>query len=321
MHNKKIKIIYSFDNIDPSEGIDVFQVGPLLTSLGELIKESNRLVGTHHKDIGINVKPFSEGSFIQELVLYAPDTYEAVKSLISNNDVQTIKEVLEWIGIIGGSGFSLFKLIKFLNGRWEKIEEVGPDEYRYYAGDDNSVTVNAKVHALVQNVKIQQNIKQVFYTIPKNVDPDSTSITTYDADSPDSTKVHFGEDEIKSIGIYAEQELSDVGKDENSSKATLYLKPKQGSYRGDRGPYSFFYGDGRNVLSNVTIEDPEFLKSLNEGRVRLHTNDVIKAEVITVQRVDINNEIYAHHTITHVLDYREGSSPYQSEMFDNKDTQ
>lgn len=320
MSKEKIKIVYKFNNISAEEGIDIFEAGPLLMSLGELIKESNRLVGNHPRDIGINVKPVEPGSFIQELLIYAPSWYQDITTLLNQGSVKDLKEVLEWIGIIGGGtaavGGSLFAVIKKLKGRWTKVEEAGPNEYKYFSENGDTITVNGPVHTLIQSPVIQKTVNNVFYTIPKEVSKDGdVSISTYEVDRPD-TIVTFDEDDIESFNRYANQELSDVGKDKLESTTTLYLKPKQGSYKGDRGPYSFL--NGRDVVSPVSIEDEDFLQQLSAGIVRLHTDDALQVRLRTEQKIDRNNDIYTHHYIEKVLDYRMAERGQQTDIFQDK---
>lgn len=138
----------------------------------------------------------------------------------------------------------------------------------------------------------------------------------HEVDRPDTVQT-FDQEDIESFGHYAKQELSDVGKDTNESTAALYLKPKQGSYKGDKGPYSFL--NGRDVVSPVSIEDVDFLQQLSAGTVRLHTDDVLQVRLRTVQKIDRNNDIYTHHYIEKVLDYRKAEHLRQSDMFNDVD--
>ena len=55
---KKIDLIYKLDGT--IDGIDLFELSPILLSVGQLIKRSNDIVNPLGKDIGINVKPFEK---------------------------------------------------------------------------------------------------------------------------------------------------------------------------------------------------------------------------------------------------------------------
>jgi hypothetical protein len=48
--------------------IDIFKLAPTLLALGGLIQASNRELFPDGQDVGVNVKPFREGSFIVDLL-------------------------------------------------------------------------------------------------------------------------------------------------------------------------------------------------------------------------------------------------------------
>lgn len=310
MDNSKIKLVYKFETVDADTGIDIFKAGPLFVSLGELIKEANQLVGKNPADIGINVKPAAPGSFIQEFVIYAPSWYSQIVHLVNTTQAQDLKTVLEWIGLISGGSISLIHFIKWSKGKWDRVEDAGPGEYKYFVGDQ-TLTVNREVHTLIQNATIQNNVKNVFYAYPREIAGEEATLSTYDVDDPDSSRVEYTEEDIESFGTYADQELLET--DATETNGTFLVKPKHGSYRGDKGPYSFFI-NGNNVLSPVYIEDDNFLEQLTNGDVRLHEHDVLKVSLKTIQKLDVNNEIRATHYITEVLEYIPGITPRQSSM-------
>jgi hypothetical protein len=310
MQEQKIKLVYKFENVDADFGIDIFKAGPLFVSLGELIKEANQVVGKHPGDIGINIKPATPGSYIQELIIYAPSWYSQLTHLINNPQVRDLKEILEWIGIIGTGGPSLVKFIKWCHGKWDKVEDAGPNEYKYFAGDQTMV-IPGEVHTLIQNNTIQNNIKNVFYAYPRDIAGEEVRLTTYDADIPGDTKVEFTKEDIDDFGVYGKQELLEV--DANETVSTFFLKPKHGSYRGDKGPYSFFI-NGKDILAPVYIEDETFLNQLMSGDVRLHEQDLLKVQLRTIQKLDVNNELRTTYYIVEVLEYKQGIRQQQAKM-------
>lgn len=307
---KKIKLVYKFESVEADLGIDIFKAGPLFVSVGELIKEANLLLGKNPTDIGINIKPATPGSFIQEFIIYAPSWYSQVTHLVHNTDVQDLKTILEWVGLIGGGAVSLVKFIKWCGGKWDKVENAGPNEYKYFVGDQSTV-VTGEVHTLIQNSTIQNNIKNVYYTYPLEIAGKDAHLSTYDVDDPERTRVELMPEDLEKFGVYANQELLEV--DANETESTFFVKPKHGSYRGDRGPYSFFI-NGKDILSPVYIEDQQFLSRLSTGEVRLHEHDLLKVRLKTVQKLDINNEIRATHYMTEVLEYKTGARLEQSSI-------
>lgn len=304
----KIGLVYKFEDIESDTGIDIFKAGPLFVSIGELIKEANLLVGKNPADIGINIKPSVPGSFIQEFIIYAPSWYTQLTHLINTTRAQDLKTILEWVGLINGGVVSLVAFIKWCGGKWDKVEDAGPNEYKYFLGDQ-SMIVPGEVHTLIQNSTIQNNVKNVYYAYPRDIAGENAHMSTYIVDDPENTKVNIEPEDIEKFGIYAKQELLEL--DANETESTFFLKPKHGSYRGDKGPYSFFI-NGKDVLSPVYIEDEGFLAQLSTGEVRMHEQDLLKVKLKTIQKLDVNGELRATHYITEVLDYKPGLSGEQA---------
>lgn len=157
----KIDLIYKLNGEGIEEGIDIFELAPVLLSFGELVNEAYRTVYPSHPDISVNVKPFKKGSFDINIVMFLKENLNGLIQFVNSNQVQEIKQLLECIGLIagGGAGFiSLVKLITFLKGKAKKVEKVGQKEYRYYSDNRDSLIVNEGVHNLYQNCTIQQTI-------------------------------------------------------------------------------------------------------------------------------------------------------------------
>ncbi|MBC7929270.1 MAG: hypothetical protein H7Z38_01785, partial [Rubrivivax sp.] len=79
--------------------IDVFELAPTLLSLGQLIQEANRTLYPQGQEIAVNVKPFKQGSFIVDIVLF-PSHLQQLIDLIQHTSPEQIKHLLESLGII-----------------------------------------------------------------------------------------------------------------------------------------------------------------------------------------------------------------------------
>jgi CBS-domain-containing membrane protein len=171
--------------------------------------------------------------------------------------------------------------------------------------------VPGEVHTLIQNTTIQNSVKNVYYAYPRDIAGEDARLSTYDADDPENTKVEITPEDIDKFAIYAKQELLEI--EANETESTLLIKPKHGSYRGDKGPYSFFI-NGRDVISPVYIDDEVFLQRLSSGEVRLHEQDLLKVRLKTIQKLDVNNDLSSLYYITEVLEYKPGTRQEQSSL-------
>lgn len=150
--DKKVNLIYKLEGSLVNKGIDVFELSPLLLSIGKLIQESNDIVHPNSQRISVNVKPFQKGSFVIELALSASNNLQQLIHFVNQDNVKQIKELLEWIGIIG-SGAGVISIYKFLKGPPKKTEAKA-DEVKITDQNDNSITVNKKAFSLFQNNSI-----------------------------------------------------------------------------------------------------------------------------------------------------------------------
>jgi hypothetical protein len=286
---KKVNFIYRLDGENISEGFDVFELAPILLSVGELIKESNRIINPLGKDLAVNVKPFKEGSFIVDILLFAKNNCQEIINFANQNDVKEIKELLEWIGIISGAtvgtGGSLIWLIKKLKGKPKTVEQLKPNEVRYMAEDNNTYTVNTKVHQLFSNYNIQ---KFVYNAYGKPLESDNVkNIECYIQNDKEKTNMVFEKDVAKSLKNYSEAQLpSLIAEEEIETSMEVYVSPKRGSFDADPRQWSFRMGSGEQII-RATIKDEKFLEKYRNNEIRLHFTDVLKVKLVQkLKKVD-----------------------------------
>src|SRR5258707_3043982 len=161
MPDNHLNFLYRLDG-DLRE-VDIFKLAPTLLSLGELIQESNRQINPDGSKIGVNVKPFREGSFIVDLTVFADPNFTHILDLLTPHSLEQVKTLLEIIGLVSaGTGYSVVKAIKFLKGKPKAVEEVKPGEFRYTSIEDKSINVTGPVHQLLSNPSITTNIVNIY---------------------------------------------------------------------------------------------------------------------------------------------------------------
>ncbi len=322
--SQKVNFIYKLEGKDISEGFDVFELAPILLSVGELIKESNKILNPGGKDLAVNVKPFQKGSFILDIVLFAQNNFQQIIGFVNNDNVKQIKEILEWIGIIGGTtytgGKSLIWLVKQLNGKPRIVEQIKPNEVRYTGEGGNTYTVNTKVYQLFSNSKIQ-NFVYSAYGKPlesSNVD----SVECYIQDEKEKTKEVFEKEIAKSLKNYSEAPLlSLVAEEEIINSTDVFVSPKRGSFDADPRQWSFRLGGTGEQILKATIKDENFLNKYKSNQIRLHYTDVLKVRLIQkLKKIDGNINMDATvNEIEKVLEYHPAAQSIQTQIVPPKD--
>lgn len=295
------------------EGIDVKELSPILLSLGELIQESNSILNPSGRELSVKVRPFEEGSFIVDIFVFAQNNYQQIIDAINQDGVRDVKELLEWLGIITGSGISLFKLMQFLKGKPSRTERKEKNKIEVFNGEGNSIITDTKVYALFSSPTIQQNVYNITYkpSILPNVEAITTSLKGVSESENTITK-----DDAQSFEAYSIPIEIDEAETINESTVSYILKPKQGSYEGSRGPYSFRIPGSNDTLSKVTILDEDFSRKLELGEIRLHKTDTIKALVHVVQKKIHDRFTPPQYEILKIENYQQ-LRIRQDEMFDD----
>ena len=317
MPDNHVNFVYKLDG-EVSE-IDVFKLAPTLLALGELIQESNKLLNPSGKQIGVNVKPFRPGSFIVDLTVFPQNNLQQFLDLLNAHPVEQVKTLLEWIGLIGGGPVGVVQLVKWLKGRPKSVQEIQPGEYRYTAGDDKSITVNARVHQLFSNSTITNNIYRV-YASPMEGQSSVTGVKTYLEQDATKTEVKVSRDEVPSMresvnpspeATYA----SEVTVKEHTQHG-VFLNPKRGSFENDPRDWSFYRG--KSEVITATIKDKDFLRDYQNGKYRLLSTDLLTVDLLERQTVVGTIVKKPTYEILQVTNYIKG--PEQGYLSDGSDS-
>lgn len=302
----KIQIVYKLDNIDPEDGVDVFEIAPILMSFGELIRSSNETLGFDQK-IDIKVKPFKSGSWITEFVLQNKPIMDLL-SYAHTAQGQDLLLLCQILGIVTGSFVGVVGIVRFTKGvvnRFKKSDDGKTVVYENEKGE--KLTVSLPEHRLVQSPLVQTNYYNCVVA-PYDKFPSTTAISTK-LNTPDSEAQVFTPEDKKYFEQYASTELLEDVVDNVSKMSGVFIKPKRGPYSGDEKAYSFIMGD--SVIWPVTMEDQSFRSKLITGEVRPYSEDVLKVDIEVHQKKDSNNKIITSYSIAKVIDYIRYEKPRQ----------
>jgi hypothetical protein len=301
--DRNVNFIYKL-NGDVTE-IDVFQLAPTLLALGELIQESNRQINPSGRDIGVNVKPFREGSFIVDLTVFANSNLQQFIDLMAPHTLEEVKTLLEIIGLTATglvtAGYGAVKVIRFLGGKPKSVEEIAPGEFRYTSIEDKSITVKAPVHQLLSNSRIVTNIYKI-YAVPMQELPFVTDITTF-LEGDEASEVIVSREDVPAIKEYVSPSAVPGDLEESIKETTIpdvYLNPKRGAFDGDPRDWSFRRGDD---IITATIKDRDFLHRCTKGEYRLNHNDLLVVDLLERQRIVGTKVLKPVHEIIKVKEY------------------
>lgn len=113
--------------------MDVEELAPALLALASLIQTANHKFNGDRASVRVVVNADIEQQCFQIKIKLIQDLLQMARGLL-DGDMATIKDICEWVGIIGGGSLSLFKLIVAL-GRKQQDATV----FNAQTGDDPTI--------------------------------------------------------------------------------------------------------------------------------------------------------------------------------------
>ena len=152
--------------------MDVQDLAPALLALGDIIQIANRKFNGEAADIRVLVNADVEQRCFQIDLSLAQSVLEQAKGFFADEKITTAKEIAEWVGIIGGGGLGLFKLLAWLakrpqvDGTTLRITTEG-GVTTLIDSDENQVSVDHHVYLLAADVAVVEKAKRVVAPLQK----------------------------------------------------------------------------------------------------------------------------------------------------------
>jgi hypothetical protein len=309
MLQNKTQIVYKLDGVNATDGVDIFEIAPVLMQFGELIKSANDVLGFENK-IDVKVRPFREGSWITDFIIHQ-STVETLLTHLKSSNGQNLTILLSLLGLNIQTGVTgVASIVRKTQGLVNNYRKNDDETVTYTQPDGTEFIVSLPEHRLVQSPVVQVNY---YNSLIKPLDKFPTA-SSVDVQVGENTKAQsFTIQDKESFDTYAQQELLEDVDDNVTTMSGIYLKPKRGSYSGEEKAYSFVMGES-NVLWPVTMEDQAFLDKLKSGEIRPYSEDVLKVNLEIRQKKDSANRLTSHYAITEVTEYVKYSKPQQIKL-------
>lgn len=308
MNKNRTQIIYKLDGIAAEDGVDVFEISPILMHFGELIRNANNVLGYEEK-IDVKVKPFREGSWITDFIIQHSHT-EHLLNYLKSDDGKDLVLLMSFLGFTVRDGITgLLGILRFTKGEVSNyFKNENGDKITYISPTGERLEVTMAEHRLVQSPIIQNNYYNC--TVAPFEKFPSTTAVSFSPNEDTKNEQRITKDDKDFIEEYAKQELLEDVEDNITTLSGVYLKPKRGSYSGEEKAYSFIMGDN-NILWPVTIDDEIFLNKMRSGELRLYSEDVLKVNLEINQKKDATNKVITNYSIIKVTDYIKYEKPKQ----------
>lgn len=313
MTSNKLQVIYKLDGIDAEDGVDVFEIAPVLMHFGDLIRSANSVLG-YEKKIDIKIKPVRAGSWIADFVLqHGHSAVEGIFNYFKSDQGVNLLLILNLLGLNFKEGIvGVANVVRFTKGFVNKFQKNADETVTYESPTGEKMTISLAEHRLVQSPLIQSNYYNCVIA-PFDKFPTATSVSFTTSDDVPSEKQTFYKEDKEAFDQYVLTELLEDVEESISSLSGVFLKPKRGSYSGEEKQYSFVMGENI-VLWPVTVDDLAFLEKMRLGELRLYAEDVLKVDLEIKQKKDKANKISTSYAIKKVNEYIKYEKPRQLDV-------
>lgn len=174
---KKTSVIVRYDGPALAEHrMDVADLAPALLGLSELCKIANERFNGNSAAIKVLIGADQEQKCFQFSLEVVQTILQQAQGLLNHSEIKTAKEILEWIGIVGGpiaGALGLFKLWKRLQAGGEVSKETltvreGRNVVQLQiTGDNNTVLAYRESYELLKDEAARESAKRIVQPVTK----------------------------------------------------------------------------------------------------------------------------------------------------------
>ncbi len=292
-----------------NHAIEVNNLAPALLAFRDLCDIANNEFNRGNGKVKVLASIKHEQRCFEITIELALTAYEQVKLFVNHEDTATVKDILEWIGIVAGSGVagvSLIQLLKKTRGRETKTQKIinsSGKEFIQIAidGDSNVITTAPQTYHLS---KIPAAIKHV-QTITKPLTEDGYETLEFEHKDKITERV-TKPDAVAIAKIKVDGEVTDA----TVNTITTWLKVYSPVYDQDATKWRFEFNN-TNVYIDISETD---IAAQAFARGGVFIDDVYKVELEITQTLSTTGQTKESYSIKKILDFKPGVQSRQLKM-------
>ncbi len=288
--------------------MDVADLAPALIGISELCKIANRKFNGDKAAVKVLIDTDVEHQCFQIDLHVVQSVWDQTKALLNSENVGSAKELLEWLGLIGGPVMGVMALLKLLAGRKvsnvEVVNRDGRDVVQIrIEGDNNVVHVHKEAYQLVLEEAVLVNAKKVVQPVLQD------GYEKVEFESPGS-KTLIARDDAAAIMATATTDIKAASLDA-SQVFEAWVTVHSPVYDAKAPKWRFKFGQNHEYM-DISETDIAARAILRGGALM---DDAYRVRLELTQEHTPNGDIKNSYKIKEVLDFRPASLPTQTDAF------
>lgn len=283
-----------------SHEMDVRDLAPALLALGEVLEESNKALNDNKAKITVKVRAsFKTGCFGIELDVIQTFSQQ-IQMLFSSDSIATAKEILEWIGLIGGgvgavsgSGYGLLKFIKWLRGRAIHRVVLLDNGLIRVELDDEHIEIERQIIDLYRQFKLRRALEDVLKPLEQE------GINEFAVTNKPQTERFVTVSKEERFYFSAPSSEPEILSEE---EVEMNLQLVTVSFREDN-KWRFYDG---STAFYAQVQDHNFLKQV-QGNEPFSSGDILRARLRRTQYLS-GETMKTEYTLLEVLEHRKAGA-------------
>ena len=309
MAKETIRLRFRGPKVDDHH-MDVVHLGSSLLAVGELCKIANREFNGDQANVHVFVRTDHEHQCFEIILEIFQTLLPNVHSLIGNPQTQTIKEILEWLGIIVeiGGYFGLYQFLEWCKGRKVEPTEIVHKERKetvtvQVENGEEKITIRKEVWDLSQNTEAVRLAAKTIQPLQE----DGYETVEFE-ETPDKVQ-KISKDQANNI-VASANHIPEGEKLTEPQTITTWLSVYAPVYEANAQRWRFRFGENVEYfdISQTTIAKD----AVTRGGALM--NDLYLAKVEFSQSITKSGRISNNYSIVQVIDFQPATMVYQTEL-------
>ncbi|WP_340104561.1 hypothetical protein [Rhodohalobacter sp. 8-1] len=270
--------------------LTVKDLAPALIAFSDFLDQANSVINGKRVKVDLKFKASSEGSIIVELGLHA-DILTQIVDFFSGDAVAALLNLKEVIGLAGGSGYGIFKLIKWLKNR--KIQKVKLSDGKKVVlilEDGDSIEITENELNVLKSIKARKYLSEFKKPL---LTGSADEILIYDEKTKRSIENGIDTD---TASYFDPPDVADELLLEKEQELVITIESlsfKEGN--------KWRVSDGNNTFT-ATISDDNFINDVQDNREAFRRDDILRVKMTTKQ-YKTGTGLKTDHEITEVKEH------------------